>query len=244
MKILFYARNEKIRSNYQAYLEGAGNEVVLAADLRQSLDGIRSGGVTAAVLHDDVQTQDAVLVAATMGTQGGRGRLLVMRAEDDVEGRQALQQMGVTEILPAGTTRLVLSEKLTAGTSQAPSLTTFGQASSRELSALETLFGDKPDQVEGRWLLGFAYYRAGEFEDGYEILREVVRREPQRVQAQYYLGSCCYRLGRSDEARVAWEKVLLLAPETVQARKALQHLSRLDGGSEPPPSTYPGRPAS
>lgn len=241
MKILFFAKADQTCTSFRSYLEGAGHEVLVSKDLRQALDYLRAGGVTVAVAHEEVLLQDAVLLAATMGTQTGRGRLIVMRSEDDADGRKTLEQVGVTEILPASTSRLALSEALTAPASQAPSLTTFSRASTSELSILEKLFGHDKDQVEGRWLLGFAYYRAGEFEDGYEVLAEVVRRDPDRIQARYYLGSCCYRLGRNDEAGAAWEKVLAQAPGTVHAKKAEQHLTRLGRGSEPPLSSFPGQ---
>lgn len=239
MKVLLFATEAASLKALSRFVSGSGKEVVEAGSLGEALAGLAAADLDAVLLYRDVPPQDGVLVAATANSSPAKPRLVAVIPDQDTRGAAMLEQMGVREVLHGQATRLEILEALEKRVAAAPDLTGFGKVSNTELKTLETLFRDKPENLQGRWLLGFAYYRAGEFEAAREVLEDVCRRAPDNFQAAYYLGSAQYRLGRSDEAVRSWKRVTAGAPGSSQAKKAQRHIDKASVGSIPPMTAPP-----
>lgn len=73
--------------------------------------------------------------------------------------------------------------------------------------------------------LGWAYYRAGDYERALEQIERAIVLEPADATLNDHLGDVYWRLGRRTEARFQWRRALGLNPDNPAAIQ-----SKLDNG--------------
>lgn len=234
MRILIFEPNAAFREDLAHLLEGEGHQVTQGARLAEAFAALRTSKPQMVVSGVGVSAQDTVLAAAQLKAMNPQGRFLALIPDDDGRRAELLEQVGVQEVLHGKATTRMVRDAIQDAPKDLPALTAFGKASDKELRTLESLFKDSPDNLEGQWLLGFAYYRAGEFSEAVQILQALVRRDPGNMQARYYMGSCYFRMDRPNEAIAAWQKVVDREPRSLHARKAKQHIDKALKASTPP----------
>jgi len=74
---------------------------------------------------------------------------------------------------------------------------------------------------------GFAYYKAGHYEDSVAWLRKAIEADPGRAVAYLNLGDALVKLNRKAEARQAYTKYLELAPNSKSASEVKKKLEAL-----------------
>jgi len=79
----------------------------------------------------------------------------------------------------------------------------------------------RPDDLQARLQLGYAYQQAGRYDKAVDQYQVVVEKDPSDTAARYNLGVVYLRLGLDDEAESAFWDVLEIAPDHVLAATSL-----------------------
>ena len=74
---------------------------------------------------------------------------------------------------------------------------------------------------------GFAYYKAGHYEDSVAWIQKAIEADPGRAVAYLNLGDALVKLDRKAEARRAYTKYLELAPNSKSAPEVKRKLEAL-----------------
>ena len=96
---------------------------------------------------------------------------------------------------------------------------------------LEVEIARHPGNVAALAELGHVYTRAGRYEKGLEVDRELVRRRPTDSTARYNLACSFALLGRADEALEALDRAVELGYADVEQLRADEDLASLRGNA-------------
>jgi tetratricopeptide (TPR) repeat protein len=97
----------------------------------------------------------------------------------------------------------------------------FSSPAERDIHELSAAVKRDPSDTETRTALGYAYQRAGRYEDAVREYDVVLATAPEETAALYNKGVSLLELGRPDEAEEAWRRVLEIRPAHALAAKAL-----------------------
>lgn len=156
-------------------------------------------------------------------------RLVVVSGDHAPETEAAVKSLGVANFLAKPFRFRQLLNMLDAGTSaKGPRLTVYGEVEPVEIEALKQILFKDPANLEARWLLAFAFYRAGDYGDACHLLKEILRARPDNGLALYYLGACNYRFGVYEEAVLYWRRLIEIDQGGPLSKKAIEHLERAE----------------
>lgn len=182
-----------------------------------------------ALLHDDLGFQTAAVLIPDLIASEPNLNLVVLDRDPDGESAVTLRRLGAAEVYGPGELDQAFSALSHEAGSLEPRLTRFGSVSSEEIQVLERILEASGSSIRSRWLLGFAWYRAGQHERADPLLDEVVARDATDCRALYYLAACRFQQGRHPEAIQLWRRVQYLDPDSRFAIRARQHVDRFLG---------------
>lgn len=224
MKLLIATADASLGDALTEAMHAAGHEVVRSDDSTGS--PLRNAWFDALVL--DEHLEGVVVLAATVLVEQTRSTIFYLSDDPQGPGVEDVRGLGA-HVLPrgpgAGGEVLAIMQRLRE---EAPDLTSFPGVSEEELQMLTKLLQQVPNSPKVQWLLGFAQYRAGNWDQAHPLLEGVVEADAEDLQARYYLGSCKYRLGHDEAAIELWKSVVAADVGGDLGRKAWRHLKRVE----------------
>jgi len=91
----------------------------------------------------------------------------------------------------------------------------------REIRELTRVLEEDPADTNARLALGYAYQRAGRYQDAISAYDAVLSAAPDSTAALYNKGISLLEIGRDDQGEEALRHVLAISPEHALAAKAL-----------------------
>src|SRR5438105_3433792 len=99
--------------------------------------------------------------------------------------------------------------------------------SEEELSNLEQLLAENPDDIQILDWVAFANYCSGNLDRAIELYRRCVDREPQTASFYYFLGNALYKRGAAEDAIAAWQMAISQDRAGTFRRKAQERLDKI-----------------
>lgn len=227
-RLLLFGEDATVLSQEGDQFQGAGFLVDTADSLAAAVSVLRQHMPDAAVLHSRSKGDAASLLAATILLKYRGTRVVVVTYHADPAAEANLDGLGVTRRIKGPANFSELLALVLKKDQVRPRITHYSGVSSAQIDALKNLHDRAPDQADTQWLLGFAYYRAGQFREALPLLEQLSRSDLVPAQVHYYLGSTHYQLGEYDRARRYWGMASERGENPTISARAREHLQRLD----------------
>lgn len=214
------------------FFEGHGHDFEAASDALTAQAHLTAGRFDAVLIdyHLPAGTGPGLIRSVLREYPGTR--LVVLTGDHAPETRAQAEELGARRILdkPFRFRQLLdLLEEDRAGGKVGPALTRYERIDEGQIGQLKQALLKDPRDAEARWLLAFAFYKAGKYADASHLLKQILEDEPDNALAWYYLGAARYRFGLYEDAVAAWEEASRLAAGQPLAERLVEHIARARG---------------
>jgi tetratricopeptide (TPR) repeat protein len=119
------------------------------------------------------------------------------------------------------------------GDSTRPFTNYSNKTSAEEISKLEALLAENPEDIHILDWVAFTHYSNQNFKRSIELYKQLLEKEPTTASFYYFIANSYYREGFYDEAKTSWTKAIELDVKGKFSKKARQRLEWLEMNEVP-----------